>query len=277
MIFFMRKNVVATKKIIKKFIPKRKKGANKYTAGVAIIIGGGKGLYGAGIMSALSASRSGAGYIHLLTDLSRFPWLKYPDFIVHPMSVSTLKKMPDGAIGFGPGVGVNLRGQKIFDWLVKNKTKVVLDADGLTLLSKKNQKLPSEWVLTPHEGELARLMQTSSQMIKKNRVAWINLAQEKYGCVVLLKGAETLITDGNKFMVSKFGSVALAKAGTGDVLTGLITALMAQGIPSFEAAVTGAAIHGLASQKWPKKSKDYLSMRPLDLIELLPETLYSLR
>lgn len=277
MIFFMRKKNLATKKYIKRFIPKRKRTTNKVSAGIAILIGGGVGLYGAGIMSAMSASRSGAGYIHLLTDLSRFPWLSYPDFIVHPMTLSSLKKLPEGAIGFGPGIGVNLRGHKFLAWLIKNKKQVVLDADGLTLLSEKPQKLPADWILTPHEGELARLMKTTSAVIRKNREEWVVKAQQKYGCVVLLKGAETLVIDDKKFMVVKSGTVALAKAGTGDVLTGLITALAAQGVPSFEAAVTGSYLHGLASERWIKKKKDYLSLRPIDLIELLPETLYSLR
>lgn len=273
----MRKKRLATNAYVKKFIPRRKRSTNKVTAGVAVIVGGGKGLYGAGIMAALASSRGGAGYNHLLTDLSQYPWLKYPDFIVHPLTLSSLKKFSEVAVGFGPGLGVNSRGQKLLQWLIKNNSQVVVDADGLTLLSKKPVKLPPEWILTPHEGELARLMNTTSEEVKKNRENWVIRAQEKFGCIVLLKGSETLIVNQKLIVSVKTGTVALAKAGTGDVLTGLITALLAQNIPPFEAAVSGAYIHGLASQRWIKKHKDYLSMRPLDLIELLPETLYSLR
>lgn len=264
---------------IKKLLPHRTKLSNKTDAGKVLIIGGGKGLYGAGILSALAATRSGAGYTHLMTDLSKFSWVKFPDFILHPLKLSELKNKNDHVIAIGPGLGTELAKKKFIQYLLRNKfKKVLIDADGLTLLSQMNVKLPSEWLLTPHEGELARLLNLDSRLVKKDRLKYLQEAQRKYGCHILLKGAETLIIDSDqKIILVKEGSPALAKAGTGDVLFGIIAALRAQNLSTIEAATLGAFLHGLASQLWSKKMKDNLSLRPVDLIELLPETIFKLR
>lgn len=268
-----------SKKDISQILPVRTKHSNKTDAGKVLIVGGGKGLYGAGILSALAATRTGAGYTHLMTDLSKFPWVKFPDFILHPLALKELKNKNSFVVAIGPGLGLQPQKKKYIQFLQRNNfEKVIIDADGLTLLAQMNVKLPQDWILTPHEGELARLLGVSSQTIKKNRAESLLKAQKKYGCIILLKGADTIVADstGKIFQISE-GTPALAKAGSGDVLLGLIAALRAQSISPLNSAIAGAFIHGFASQLWMKKKKDSLSLRPLDLIELLPEALYKLR
>ncbi len=265
---------------IKKLLPKRSKNSNKTDGGKVLIIAGGKGLYGAGILSALACTRMGAGYTHLMTDLTKFPWLKFPDFILHPLKLSELRGKENFTIAIGPGLGTEKKKQSYLNFLLKNKFKnVVVDADALTLISQmKIKSLPESWILTPHEGELARLLGTTSQKIKADRKAALLLAHKKYGCTILLKGVETLIIDSEKKIHAvNEGTPALAKAGTGDVLLGMIAALRAQNLSAKDAAIVAAFIHGKASQVWLSKKKDHISMRPLDLIELFPDTIYKIR
>lgn len=260
-------------------LPERPAQGHKGDGGKVLIIGGGTGFYGAGLLSALAATRCGAGYTHLMTDLSKFPWLKFPDFIVHEMKAFELKKFnpEEIVVGFGPGAGVNQKSGRILQILIKKYPRVILDADALTILAQKPCALPADWIVTPHEGELARLMQTSSKAIHADRLEWTKKAQERFGCVVLLKGAETIMAGPKQLTSIKAGTPALAKAGTGDVLLGMIAAFYAQGLSPLEAAVLGAYVHGQAARRWEKAKRDHLSLRPLDLIEILPQTLCKLR
>jgi ADP-dependent NAD(P)H-hydrate dehydratase len=275
----MKKNVINAK-FIKQLLPSRTNLSNKTDGGKVLIIGGAKGLYGAGILSALAATRSGAGYTHLMCDLNEFPLLKYPDFIVHPLKISELRGKEDFVVAIGPGLGLTNQKNKFMNYLIKNNfKKVLLDADALTLLSQENvKKLPTSWLLTPHVGELSRLINVSSKKINENREYYLTLAQKKYGCSILLKGTETLVIDFNQ-NISRIteGTSSLAKAGTGDVLLGIIAAMRAQNLEANEAAILGAFIHGRASQAWEKEKNDHLSMRPVDLIERLPKVIKRLR
>ena len=266
-------------KYIKKLLPKRSKLSSKIDGGKVLIVAGGSPLYGAGILSALAASRSGAGYTHLMTDLIKYPWVKFPDFILHKFSVSELKKHSKSIIAIGPGLGLGESKKRLLTFLIKTKTeKVIVDADALTILaSMKAIKLPSSWVLTPHEGELSRLLGVSSSSVKRSRLESLKAVQKKYGCTVLLKGADSLISDGVHLYQVSSGTVALAKAGTGDVLLGMIGAFYAQGLSASEAAVLGTFVHGKCSADWMKKGNDHLSLRPMDLIDQIPQTLLSLR
>jgi len=264
---------------VKKNLPTRSKVSSKIDGGKVLIIGGSKGLFGAGILAALAATKSGAGYTYLMTDIKEYPWMNFPDFIVHSFSLAKLKEHKASVIGIGPGLGLKDSRKKLLVFLLKNKfEKVVVDGDALTLLSKMSlKKIPSSWILTPHEGELARLLDTTSADVKLNRYHSIKLAQKKYGCVVVLKGAETLIADSNEISLIDAGTTALAKAGSGDVLLGLISALYAQNLTPLQSAQVGCFIHGYTSRIWLKEKNDHLSMRPGDLIERLPKALFKIR
>ncbi|MBC7714526.1 MAG: NAD(P)H-hydrate dehydratase [Rhizobacter sp.] len=266
---------------LKKLLPKRTKESSKIDGGKVLIVGGGKGLYGAGILSALAATKCGAGYTHLITELASFPWVKFPDFIVHPLQISELKKKEDFVIGIGPGLGVNAFTHKLIAHLIQKKfEKVVVDADALSDLAKNNLvNIPATWILTPHEGELARLLKVTSASVKKDRAKYLQTAFEKFQCTIILKGSETLIIspESKKILKVKAQTTALAKAGTGDVLLGMITAFRAQGLSPLEACFLGCTLHGKAAHEFVKKGNDHLSMRPVDLIDLLPKTIYKAR
>ena len=268
-------------KRVLKLLPKRTRFSNNTTGGKILIIGGAKGLYGAGVLSALAATRVGAGYTHLMTDLASFSWLKFPDFIVHPIKLSELKSKKDFFVGIGPGLGVNEKTKKIINFLIKNNfPNVVVDADALTVIAKfAIFPLPSSWIMTPHEGELSRLIDMSSKEIKNNRTKALREGALKYNCTILLKGAKTLILSPNskKIISVDEGTPALSKAGTGDVLLGMIVAFRAQGLSSEEACLVAAYIHGKVAQNWEKEGNDSLSLRPIDIIERLSKTLKKMR
>jgi NAD(P)H-hydrate epimerase len=259
-------------KIVLKLIPKRKKNSNKTDFGSVLIIGGAKGLYGAGVLSALAATRSGAGYTHLMSDLSNFNFQKYPDFIVHPLAMSELKKMKNYTVAIGPGLGKNKNKEAYLKYLYKNKIEnVVIDADGLNLIAQMNlHPLPSSWILTPHEGELARLLKTTSKKIKEKRKESLVRAHQKFKCHIILKGADTLMIDESKeIYITNIGTPALAKAGTGDVLLGILAAMKAQKLSSRDAMIVATYIHGWCARLWQKEGNNQRSLRPLDLIERL--------
>lgn len=268
-----------TAKEAAKLIPKKSKLKNKNDFGHALIIGGSKKYLGAGILASLAATRAGAGYVHLMSDLTNFNYREFPDFILSNFSQKNLKDKINFSIGFGPGVGLDTKKISILKYLINKKfSKVVLDADGLTILSRmKNPKLPDSWILTPHEGELSRLISKNVEWIKANRIDAIKLAHKKYQCHILLKGADTLIIDkeGNIFQ-SSIGRPSLAKAGSGDVLTGIIVALKAIGLSSIDAIKLGVTLHSLCSVEFEKKN-DELSLRPIDIINLLPKVIKQLR
>lgn len=266
---------------MKKLLPIRTRFSNKTDGGKVLIIGGGKGFYGAGILASLAATRSGAGYTHLMTELSKFPWAKFPDFILHPIKISELKNKTDYSIGIGPGLGIQKSKLNLINYLIKNNfKKVVVDADALTLIAKHNlAPLPSSWILTPHEGELARLLKVKPSKVKANREEAIKLAYKTFKCTILLKGYETLVIspESKKISTIKSGTPALSKAGTGDVLLGLIAALRAQGLTALDACVLGGYIHGKAAESWEAEGNDQLSLRPTDLLEKIPKVIYQIR
>lgn len=269
-----------TPKKVHKLLPVKKTSNNKTDGGHALIIGGNKKYIGASILAALAATRMGAGYTHLMNDTKKFPWLQFPDFILHPLKVAELKEMTNFSIGIGPGLEDSITNKKLLNYLIKNKfEKVIVDAGALSILAKmNNKKLPSTWILTPHHGELARLLNVKAALIKNDPVKYALMAQKKYHCAILLKGHKTLLISTNKeIFFSTEGQSALAKAGSGDVLTGILTALRAQGLNSLESMQLGCFIHGHTSKIYLKEGGDQLSLRPLDIIKLIPKSLKNLR
>lgn len=267
------------RKTLKKWLPERLEDSNKSDGGKVFIVGGGRRYKGAGILSALAATRAGAGYTHLMSNLAHYPWLLFPDFIVHKFSSRELGKNRDAVIAIGPGLGLEKDKEKLLKFLLSQKIKkVVVDADALTILAKlKIKRLPPSWILTPHEVELARLLGTTSRLVKKNREAALEKAHRKYGCTILLKGQKTLVASEMKLYEFKAGPKALAKAGTGDVLLGIIAAMYAQNEDPFLAAAAGHFIHLESCLSWQKMGRDHLSLRPMDLITEMPRTIKRLR
>jgi hydroxyethylthiazole kinase-like uncharacterized protein yjeF len=266
---------VITAAFVRKNLPKRTQTSNKTHGGKLVIVAGSNGMYGAGLLAALAATRAGAGYTYLMLEWTNKQLLQHPDILFLKSKINLLKSINATAYVVGPGMGTSAKAKAKLYYVIKRKlSNVVLDADGLTLLSKiKNPVIPHNWVLTPHEGELARLLNISADEVRKNPIRCIALVQKKYGCTILLKGAVTYITDGKKLWTSSSGTPALAKAGTGDVLAGIIGGLLSQGLEAATAAALGAYLQGLASKRYITNGNDVLSLRPLDLIDELPKTL----
>lgn len=271
------KKIIISKKYAKSLLPKRKKDSNKSTHGRCLIIAGSKQYPGSALLAARAASRIGAGYTYVLNN-SIDIIQNQPELIPSTSIHNALKHKPNSVL-IGPGLGISLTTKKKLLSVLKSKTdSIVIDADALNILSLlKKTPVLTHTILTPHEGELARLLKTSSTWVKKNRSLAIQKAQKKFNCIVILKGQHTLITDGNYIYENRTGNASLAKAGSGDVLAGMIVGLIAQGLSALEASILAVYLHGAIADYWLKNKNDILSLLPSDIVQLLPKILFRLR
>lgn len=262
----------------KALLPAMRADDNKAHRGKSFLIAGSGQYPGAGFLCARAALRAGSGYVYLAQSSKPSFSETTPEIIPEELKLD-FESDPRLTIAIGPGTGTLDVIEKILHVLsARQHSKLVVDADALTILARGTGVLPhAEWVLTPHEGELARLLNISSEEISKDRGCWVQRAQKKYGCVIVLKGDHTLVADENGLTQNSTGNAGLAKAGTGDVLTGIITALRAQGLSASGAARTGVLVHGLCADLWVKKGMDFLSLTASDVIDLLPEAFYEIR
>jgi NAD(P)H-hydrate epimerase len=246
--------------------PIREFSAHKGSAGRLFVLAGSVGLTGAATLTCEAALRSGAGLVTLgipasLNDileakLTEAMTLPLPETASRAHSPEALEVVRDrvrrsDAFAAGPGFGRDpLSGELLRALLADCPVPCVVDADGLNLLAPANEKtFPARCVITPHPGEMARLLGTEVAAIESNRVEAVKNAAAKLGCVVLLKGPATLVAapDG-RLGVNSSGGPALATGGTGDLLTGVIAAGMARGLDPYEAAAGAAFIHGVAGE-----------------------------
>lgn len=263
---------------VKKHLPTRGPKDNKTRGGKLLVVAGSKSMPGAALLTAKAAARAGAGYVFLLSsDLKLIQ--RQPDFLL-TRTLSNLEGRFQ-ALAIGPGLPPQFPIQKKLRAFLKLRTPppAVLDAQALNALasSKSELRLPSHWVLTPHEGEMARLLRISANEVRRDRKQAAFEAQDRWGGVIVLKGHRTLVVGSSRYCEIETGHPALAKAGTGDVLTGMIGGFLAQGVPSFEAAVMAVWIHGFLSEEWIRSGHDVLSLMASDLIERLPQGLSKLR
>lgn len=233
------------------FAPRRRN-AHKGVSGHVLCIGGDEGKGGAVLLAAEAALRSGAGLVSVATRQAHVaPMLAHrPETMVHGVaSASQLQPLLQaaGVIAIGPGLGQEAWGEGLFDAAVASGLPLVLDADALNLLARGARTLPIGTILTPHPGEAARLLGISTQEVQANRFAAVRLLCESTGCVVVLKGAGTLVSaPGESVRVIDAGNPGMAVGGMGDVLTGVVAALRAQGFEPFDAASIGALLHAAA-------------------------------
>lgn len=259
-----------TKKDLPALLPQRTQFAHKQDSGKCLIIAGSEGLWGASFLSGLAAYRVGAGYVYLPAETKDLNL--YPDFVSVKMSAN-LNLEPFSAIAIGPGLIITPEIKKIFLHIEKKFTQSVLvDAGALPLI----KRLPDNWIITPHEGEMAKLLQTTSAEVRADRMKVVKLAQKTFGGTVILKGHHTLIANAQNMYQIETGNKALAKAGTGDVLTGILAGFLSQGLKPINACVLACGLHGYLADRWVK-DKDYLSLMATDLIEALPQALFALR
>lgn len=247
---------------IKQSIIKRNKHGYKGDYGRVLIIAGSKGFTGASYIATQGSIRSGAGLVTLCCDEELQQILSCK--LVEAMTLSfkdsgrfkEILKSSD-CIAIGPGMGNNETTlQFVIDTLLNATCPIVIDADGLNVLKDKLDlldKCKNKVIITPHLGEMSKLTGLSIEEIKENRIEIAKNFAKKHRCIVLLKGYNTVITDGYKTIINPTGNSAMASGGMGDALTGIITSFIAQGYEPLRATSISAFIHGYAGGKLSKK------------------------
>ncbi len=244
-------------------IPRKTAESSKYRAGSVLIVGGSRGLTGAPMLAALAAFRADAGYVTVAAPESALPALeahlleavKWP--LPEDAAGRLLPRAADSVleaaaradvVAIGPGLGRSDGTRELVRVLLERlEGPVVLDADALWGLEPFERRPPT--IMTPHAGELARMLGAESREIDAHRLEAVRRAASLFGSVVLLKGADTLVTAPREgVLVAAYGAPSLATAGTGDVLTGIVAAFVAKGVEPRFAAAAAAVAHGLASR-----------------------------
>ena len=273
------------KELVQKIFPKRPEDSNKGTFGKIINIAGSKNYTGAAYLSSLSALKIGAGYVALACpkSITQIIASMLPEVTFIPLAETNIGSISKNnlindinsfnVISIGCGITTNEETKNFAYNIIKEhceRTKLIIDADGInTLADYKNKISLKGAVITPHPKELSRLLDVHIDEIIKDREKFAQIASQTYECITVLKGNNSIITDGENILINKTGSSALAKAGTGDVLTGMIAGLMAQKLKPFDAAVLGTYIHGLSGDLAEKDLTKY-SVLATNVIEYLP-------
>jgi NAD(P)H-hydrate epimerase len=261
---------LVTEEILRE-VPRKQAQDTKYTAGAVLVVGGSPGMTGAVCLASEAAFRADAGYVAVATQAAALPVVeaRLLEAVKAPLQrVDELAKRAS-ALAIGPGLGRGEDERALVRRLLSSLTiPAVVDADALFELE------PADWpaarVLTPHSGELARLLREESAWVDAHRLEAVQRAAETFRCVVLLKGADTLVgAPGEGVLVTDAGTPALATAGTGDVLTGIVAAFLAKGMDARLAAAAAAFAHGRAAELAPHRAGLIAS----DLIAALPNVL----
>jgi ADP-dependent NAD(P)H-hydrate dehydratase / NAD(P)H-hydrate epimerase len=277
---------------VKEILPPRPLDAHKGTFGTVLVVAGSVNFTGAALLSGKAAYRIGAGWVTMAVpeplhaalagQFPEAPWLLLPHengFIAEAAAEVVLRNLgKPTALLIGPGFGLKpTTGQFLANLLSPSLPPLVIDADGLKLLARLPDwpaRLPSLTVLTPHPGEMAVLTGLPLEQIQADRFASAEKFAELWGHVVVLKGAFTVIASpAGQTAVIPVATPALARAGTGDVLTGVIAGLLAQGAGAFEAAAAGAWIHAQAGLHAAEKYGTTASVLAGDVLDSLSEVL----
>lgn len=250
-------------------VPRKSATSTKYSAGSVLVVGGSRGLTGAAMLASLAAFRADAGYVMLAAPESSLPVLetRLLEVVKRPLREDAagrlLPRSADGileaaeqadVVAIGPGLGRSDGTVELVRILLEQlDLPMVLDADALWELEPFSRSAPT--VLTPHAGELARLLGTESKTVEAHRLDSVRRAATRFGSIVLLKGGDTLVAaPRGGVLVSLYGEPSLAAAGTGDVLTGVVAAFLAKGIDAQLAAALAAVAHGVASKIAPHQA-----------------------
>lgn len=249
-------------------LPDRPSSGHKGTFGQALIAAGSRGMSGAAVLAGLGALRSGTGLVRLAVPMGveRVVASYEPSYLVLGLpeddlgrtggdAMSRLLEASESAtaVAIGPGWGFSDSLQALATGLFETlECPLVVDADGLNVLAESgvldSGRLPvGGRVLTPHPGEMARLVGRDVSSVESDREGIAGELSRRSGAVVVLKGSATVITDGSRLVVNTTGNSGLATGGSGDVLTGLVVGLLARGMTPFDAAWLGVHLHGLAA------------------------------
>ncbi len=284
---------IITRNWVRSVMPQRPLDSHKGLFGTALIIGGSVKYPGAVILAGKAAYHSGAGlvtiavpaeiYEGVISSLPEATWIKLDDAngaisaSAVPMIVSNLGR-PSACL-IGPGLGLEIETGEFLDGLFQTKSlpPMVLDADGLRLskgLEGWLNSLPEGTILTPHPGEMAALTGLSINLIQADRVSIAERYSREWNQIVVLKGAHTVIADpGGRTRIYQGAEPALARAGSGDVLAGIIVGLLAQGLSPFDAAAAGVWVHGQAGKQAEKKRGNPAAVLAGDISSAIGEIL----
>lgn len=273
-------------------LPARPADGHKGTFGTVIVLGGSVTMIGAPALCATAAFRGGAGLVKIAAPLALLPFILTiePGATGVDITRGSLDRALDSVdpehravLAVGPGLGRSRRAAALVRAALRGDRRIVLDADALNLLAQSGDRIAklrpraaAPVILTPHPGEFARLAKPmkiahSPTDPAKRPLAAAALAKA-HGCVVVLKGQHTIIADSTRTVVNQTGNPALATAGSGDILTGVIASLLAQGMRPFEAAQLGAHLHGLAADLWAS-ARGNAGMTARDLATMLPDAM----
>ena len=252
-------------------VPRRGDRDSKYTSGSVLVVGGAPGLTGAACLAAMAAFRADAGYVAIAVPAESLAAVEAQ--VLEPVKL-TWEQIDDAlpraqAVAIGPGLGRSAAARALVTRLLREvEVPLVLDADALYELDAGGWAAPA--VLTPHAGELARLLGTTSEWVGAHRLEAARAAADRYGAVCLLKGADTIIAAPDAgVVVADLGPPSLAVAGTGDVLTGVLASFLAKGMAPSTAAIAAALAHGLAARLVPAQrglvAGDIVAALPLAL------------
>lgn len=262
---------LADTELFRKYIPKRYKNSNKGSFGKALLYVGSNNMTGAAYLSALGSLRCGAGLTILVSEKAVTDILKtcLYETVFLPTEdgengTEALLEYSKSCSAFLVGCGLSRgkeKSERVFKIIKNAKIPLIIDADGINAVSE-NINILSEAkcdiLLTPHPLEFSRLTGFSVEQIEKNRVKYALEFSEKYNCTLLLKGVPTVICErGKRVCINPTGNSALAKGGTGDVLSGMITAFTAQGASLYESAVISAYLHGAAGERLSQECSEY--------------------
>jgi NAD(P)H-hydrate epimerase len=269
-------------------LPARPPESNKGTFGRVLVVAGSRGMTGAAVLCGSGALRGGAGlvYVAVPEDVLGIVAAGNPCYLTAGLPHDENGQLTSRAearilalaqqksvIAIGPGLG---RGRSITSLVLALlggvAAPLVLDADALNALDGQTDSLRgrgSATVLTPHPGEFARLVNTEVGGVQANREGLAARFASEHGVILVLKGHRTIVTDGRRLYVNTNGNAGMATGGTGDVLTGLVAALVAQGLEAFAAAQLGVHLHGLAGDL-ARDAVGEVSLIATDLLEYLP-------
>ena len=224
----------------------RARTTHKGQCGKTLLVGGNIGMPGAIKLASEAALRTGSGLVKVFCHESNqmMVFVGRPELMLAQELSSSLAWAD--VIAMGPGLGLDDWSRSIFTEVIQTDKKMVLDADALTLLADAPVKR-SNWILTPHPGEAARLLNCQISDIQRDRFAAVHELQHRFGGVILLKGSGTLVCDGKRLAICTEGNPGMASGGMGDVLSGIIASLLGQGLNLYDAAFSGALIHGRAA------------------------------
>ncbi len=278
---------------IAELLPRRKRNTHKGNYGVATVVAGSEKYTGAAYLASAAAARSGAGYTRLYTPQSVLPMfaLKTPEVLLCPLNdggralfnEEIYAQMPKGGLAIGMGLGVSEDAVEGVEYLIKNHEGVlVIDADAITSLAEYAQdrleeifkSKSCEVILTPHPLEFARLIGKTTSEVLENDVALAKEFAVKHGVPLLLKGAASIITDGQRTCVCVAGTAGQAKGGSGDVLSGVLAGLAAMKLSAYDAARAGAFLCGRAAEIGTREQGEY-SLLASDIIGCLGKAFLS--